>query len=129
MTVAGVFQLLGLGYLAVGLGMLINSKFYRRMIEQMLDSPPVIYLGGFMAFAVGYLLLAFYGTCDVNVRLILTIVGWLALVKGLTAIILPQLLIKVSRGFVRSGKTVMGAGIVMTALGIAMMYLGFIGLR
>lgn len=129
MTVANVFQLLGLGYLAAGLGMLINSTFYRRMIDQMLDSPPVIYISGFMAFAIGYLLLAFYGTWRVDLRLILTIIGGLALLKGLTAIILPQLLIKISRGFIRSGKTVIGTGAVMAALGIAMMYLGFITLR
>lgn len=129
MADANVFQLLGLGYLAAGLGMLINSKFYKRMIEQMLDSPPVIYVSGFMALAVGYLLLAFYSTWGANLRLILTIIGWIALFKGLTAIILPQLLIKVSHGFVRSDKTVTGAGLVMTALGIVMMYLGFIVLR
>jgi uncharacterized protein YjeT (DUF2065 family) len=125
MTDAQVFQLVGLAYLAAGLGMLINSKFYRRMIDQMLDSPPIIYLSGFMALAVGYLLISFYGSRHADLRLILTIIGWLALIKGLTSIIQPQLLIKISRGFMRSDKAVAGAGLVMTVLGIAMLYIGF----
>jgi len=129
MTDAQVFQLLGLAYLAAGLGMLINPKFYKRMIDQMLDSPAVIYVSGFMTLAVGYLLIAFYSTWGVNLRLILTVIGWIALFKGLSCIILPELLIKVSRGFMRSEKTVLGAGAVMTALGIVMMYVGFFAIR
>lgn len=129
MTEAQVFQLVGLAYLAAGLGILVNPTFYKRMIDQMLDSPAIIYVSGFMTLAVGYLLIAFYSTWGVNLRLILTIIGWIALFKGLTAMIRPQLLIKVSRGFIRSGKTVTGAGIFTTALGIAMMYLGFFVLR
>ena len=129
MTDAQVFQLLGLAYLAAGLGMLINPKFYKRMIDQMLDNPPIIYISGFMALAVGYLLIAFYSTWGVNLRLILTVIGWIALFKGLTAIIFPELLIQVSRGFIRSGKTVIGAGLVMTALGIVILYVGFFVIR
>ncbi|MCX5770688.1 MAG: hypothetical protein NTZ09_10510 [Candidatus Hydrogenedentes bacterium] len=129
MTGAPVFQLLGLAYLAVGLGILINPKFYKRMIDQMLDSPALIYLSGFMALAVGYLLIVFYSTWGVNLRLILTVIGWIALFKGLSAIVLPQLLIKISRIFIRSGKTVIGAGLIMTALGVVMLYIGFFAAR
>jgi len=129
MTDADVFQLLGLGYSAAGLGMLIRPKSYTRMINQMLDSPPVIYISGIMGLAVGYLLIRFYSTWAADLRLILTIIGWIALIKGLNAIILPELLVKISRGFIKNGKVVLGAGIVMTALGIVMMYIGFIVLR
>lgn len=126
MTDAYVFQLLGLAYFAAGLGMLIRPAFYARMIAQMLESPPVIYVSGFMTLTLGYLLIRFYGTTSADLRLILTIIGWIALLKGLNAIILPDLLIKFSRGFLRSGRTVAVAGTVMTAVGIAMMYVGFI---
>lgn len=129
MTDAQVFQLLGLAYLAAGLGMLINPTFYKRMIDQMVDSPPVIYVSGFMTLAVGYLLIAFYSTWGVDLRLILTVIGWIALFKGLSAIILPELFVRFSRGFIRSGKTVIGAGLVMTALGIVILYVGFFVIR
>ncbi len=128
MTEAYVFQLFGLGYLAAGLGILVSPKFYARMISQMLDSPPIIYVSGAMAFVAGFLLIRFFSSWSADLPIILTIIGWIALVKGLSAIILPELFIKFSRGLVRSQRAILGTGVVMAALGIAMLYIGFIAL-
>lgn len=125
MTDANVFQLLGLIYLAVGLGMLLNSGFYNRMINQLVQSPPMIYFSGFSALTVGYLLARYYSFWGADRRVILTIIGWIALVKGLTLLILPQQFVKLTAFMVRSEKSTVWQGAVAVLIGAAMMYLGF----
>ena len=53
MSDAQIFQIFSLMYLAVGIGILINSKFYKRIFEDFIERPSVLYIGGLGALIVG----------------------------------------------------------------------------
>ena len=59
MSDAQIFQIFSLVYLAVGIGILINPAFYKKLIEDFIESASVLYLGGIMALVVGYLILVY----------------------------------------------------------------------
>ncbi|MDX1379634.1 MAG: hypothetical protein R3233_00870 [Xanthomonadales bacterium] len=82
--------LLGSVYVAVGLGMLVDSERYRGMAEEFFSSPALTYLGGIMAFAAGVTMVYLHHAWTADWRVIVTVIGWLALVKGVLLLVLPS---------------------------------------
>ncbi len=86
-----IARVFALAYLAIGLGMLINPKYYFKLMEEvMLKSAGVLYLGGAMALIAGYLLVTFHNIWEYSWVVVITIFGWLALLKGLMFLIFPK---------------------------------------
>ncbi len=99
MTDAQIFQILGITYPIVGIGILINPDFYKKLITNFTENPPAIYLSGLVALAIGYLLVMFHNIWAKDWSVIITIFGWAALIKGLFLIVLPKVSIKISNFF------------------------------
>lgn len=124
MTDAQIFQLFGITYLAVGIGMLINPDFYKKMIRDFTENPPAIYLGGLVALAIGFLLVTFHNNWVKDWSVIITIVGWAALIKGLFLIVLPKVSIKVCNAF-KMGELLSVWSTIVIILGALLCWLGF----
>ncbi len=95
MTDAQIFQAIGIVYIAVGIGMLINPDFYKKLIKDFTENTSGIYLGGLVALMIGFLLVTFHNIWSKDWPVIITIIGWVALVKGLFLITLPRVSIKI----------------------------------
>jgi len=126
MTDAQIFQVLGIVYLAVGVGIIINPDFYKKLVTDFMESPPAIYLGGIAALIIGYLLVTFHNTWDKDWSVIITIIGWVALIKGLFLIVLPKMSIKISNSFRKQMIEFLTVwAIVVIILGGLLCWLGF----
>jgi len=88
-TASFVAALIGPIYILVGIGILVDPNHYRKMIEEFLHSPALIYLGGAMAFAAGLSILYFHNVWSSDWRVIITVFGWLACLKGAHLLIFP----------------------------------------
>jgi len=99
MTDAQIFQVLGITYLAVGIGIIINPDFYKKLVTDFTENPPAVYLGGLVALAIGFLLVTFHNIWSKDWSVIITIFGWVALIKGLFLIVLPKVSIKICNFF------------------------------
>ena len=99
MTDAQIFQVLGIVYLAVGIGMLINPDFYKKLMSEFSENPPSMYLSGLAAIVIGYLLVTYHNIWPNDWPVIITIFGWVALIKGLFLLLLPRVSIKISSFF------------------------------
>ena len=84
-----VAALIGPIYVIVGIGILLNPDHYRRMTEDFFRSPALLYLGGAMALAAGLSILYVHHSWSGDWRVIITILGWLATLKGAHLLILP----------------------------------------
>jgi uncharacterized protein YjeT (DUF2065 family) len=124
MTDAQIFQVLGIVYLVVGIGILINPAFYKKLITTFTESPPAIYLSGLVALVIGYLLVTSHIWAK-DWSVIITIFGWAALIKGLFLIVLPKVSIKVSNAFKEMKKFLKVWGIVVAIVGGLLAWVGF----
>ncbi len=126
MTDKQIFQLIGLVYLAVGFGILLNPQYYKQMFADFKKSVAVMYLGGIFAFAIGFLLITFHNIWVKDVSVIITIVGWMALLKGISILVLPKLMMKTMDIFtnVKTSTLMVMAGFII-ALGVLLTYIGF----
>ena len=74
-------------------GMFLNFAEYQRLYEEFSKSPSLCYLGGFMALLMGLIILQFHNKWEAGWPVIVTILGWITLIKGVVLIIFPAAII------------------------------------
>ena len=79
-------------YLAAGLSILINPKFYPKIIDDMLKNVAVIYLYGFLAVVFGMFMVTYHNLWVKNWVVVITLFGWAALLKGFMILVFPKTL-------------------------------------
>ena len=125
MTDTNIFQILGLTYLTIGLGMLASPRFYKEMLNKMIDNEAVLFITGLLVFVIGYFLVAYHNIWTGGWIIIITIFGWLALLKGLMMIVIPEKSIKLYNSIKISKRQLGVYGVIVSVLGIIFTYLGY----
>lgn len=77
-------------WIAFGLGMLMSPKFYKEEIGKLLVTPSFIFLSGFLGIIFGVIITTTHHYWENDWRMIITIFGWIALIKGILLIIAPK---------------------------------------
>ena len=116
-------RLISAVYIAVGLGLLIRPKHYRAMFEEFMGSPALLYLGGITALLVGLLIVLFHNVWTGGWIILLTVIGWMALLKGVLLLVLPDLFAKQTEWILDNPKIIPFIGIFALALGVGVGYL------
>ncbi len=75
------------------LGMLLNLKTYQSLIQEFSKSASLCYLGGFLALALGLVILQFNNKWEAEWPVVITILGWISVVKGTILLVFPQLIL------------------------------------
>lgn len=125
MSDAQIFQVLSITYIAVGIGILINPAFYKKLFEDFIESASALYLGGIMALVVGYLILAFHNTWTKDLSVIITIIGWIALIKGIVILVWPKIIIALAGAMTKKAGVLKIEAVAVIILGLAFSFLGF----
>ena len=125
MSDAQIFQIISIVYIAVGIGIFINPGFYKKLFEDFIENTAVLYLGGIMALTIGYLIVAFHNTWTKDLSVIITIVGCLAMIKGILILIRPNMIIALSKAMVQKESILKIEAIAVIILGLAFAFLGF----
>ncbi len=83
MTDAQIFQLAGIPLFVMGLVWVIRPQSLKQIIKDMAANKGALLLAGISAFVIGYLIVAFHNVWSGGSTVIITVIGWLALLKGL----------------------------------------------
>ena len=120
-----IAQIIGLLFSIDAVGLLINTATYRRMVEEFTESPALCYLGGILALFFGLFILNFNNTWTADWTVIITIIGWLSVVKGVLLIVFPKVYLNFSN-WMRMGDAMMRyIGIIYLLLGLFLTFKGF----
>ena len=79
-----------LAYLAVGLGLLLNPGAFSKVMDSMDSSPGVTYLGGIFTLIIGCLIVVSHNVWVASWPVVITIIGWGAMLKGFALLICPE---------------------------------------
>ena len=71
------------------IGIFLNFNTYQGMIGEFSKSPSLCYLGGFMALLMGLVILQFHNKWEAGWPVVITILGWITIIKGVALIIFP----------------------------------------
>ena len=119
-------RLIGPALLIVGVGILLNQTYYRGMTKEFVVSRPLFYLASIIGVIAGLAIVLVHNVWTPDWRVLITLFGWLNLIRGAFSILLPQ------PSFAFAGRTVTGkymplAGSVFALLlGLTFCYFGYV---
>ncbi|NQT32994.1 MAG: DUF2065 family protein [Candidatus Omnitrophica bacterium] len=120
-----IAKILGPLYVVVGLGILVNPKTYQKIMGDFFENTALLYIGGLMAFLFGVIIIIFHNEWAVNLSLIITILGWLALIKGIVLLVFPSAMKRIAAIYGKSATSIRVAGFIALVLGAVLSYMGY----
>ena len=125
LTVNTIGQIIGLFISVVSIGLLVNTDTYEHMVKEFTKSPALCYLGGVLALFVGLFILISHNKWDTNWTTIITIIGWLSVVKGALLIACLNAFLNFFSWISKSGVSMRYIGIIYLLLGLFLTVKGF----
>ena len=120
-----VAQVLAVAYLSIGVGILLDKAYYKHLFDEVFKDHLGMYIGGFIALVTGFSLVSFHNIWVKDWTVLITIVGWLALIKGVGLLAFPAKYLSHVRDFVRP-KNMGTYTAVLLVLGLVFGYFGFV---
>jgi len=119
-------RLLGPLLLAVGAGILINPKPFHTMAGEVVRSITLVYLFGLFDFAAGLAIVLTHNVWAASWRVLITILGWLMLIRGAVRILAPEAIMGFAAKVIRNKRLVPVSGVVTGVLGLVFCYFGYV---
>jgi len=112
-----IARLMGPYFVVAGIGMLLNQDAYAAMIAEFVHSNALIFISGVLSLPAGLAILNVHRAWTADWRVIITILGWLAVIGGIVRIVLPQVVTMLATT-IYSGPTALTiAGAIVLVLG------------
>lgn len=103
----------------------IHYKAFRALEEEAVKSPMIAYLAGFTILILGVLIVVSHSVWTLDWRIVITIVGWLVLLKGAGRIFFPNAVRRLIEKK-RDNRWFLLAEIVLFLVGLYLLYYGFL---
>ncbi len=118
-------KVIGLVIVISTAAVLIHHKAFRALEEEVVKSPMIAYLAGFTILILGVLLVVSHSVWTLDWRIVITIVGWLVLLKGAGRIFFPNAVRRLIEKK-RDNRWFLLAEIVVFLVGLYLLYYGFL---
>jgi len=120
-----IAQVLGPLYLVAGVGLIAAPERFDRLIAEMEASPGQAFTWGFLALGLGLLILAVHPGWAADWTLLVTLIGWLATVKGVLLLLAPDMTARLTRRLMPTPARLRAWSAVPLALGAVLAAMGF----
>lgn len=120
-------RIIGPGMIIPAIGLFLNFNTYQGIIGEFSKSQSLCYLGGFMALVMGLVILQFHNKWEAGWPVIITILGWITLIKGLVLMLFPGSVISLWHPFVASPTALIVSLGISCAVGIFLTIKGYWG--
>jgi len=95
-------KFLGLYFIIISLALLAHVRQIRAIFIDIMDNPSLLFVTGFMALIMGLLLVLSHNIWTYDWKVIITIIGWTTLLKGILRVLFPRLGVKLNKKWVQS---------------------------
>ncbi|MGO9173939.1 MAG: hypothetical protein ACLP7P_18525 [Rhodomicrobium sp.] len=117
-----IAALLGPTLVAGALAVLLNLSAWPGLIEQVSQSPAIVFLSGFQLFVAGLAILYYHNRWTAGWPVLVTVFGWIAVLGGLLRILFPLQLFKYGLGAVQTPGVLPAVAVVLLAAGAFLSY-------
>ncbi len=118
---AVIAEVLGIFFVVMGAAMVVNAKETAAVLEEAAQNKGYLWLWGFLALTTGAVIVSLNNMWTSGLPLVITILGWLALIKGAFILFFPAVTTALYRKFGKSGLMTF-AGVVALVVGFALLY-------
>ena len=120
-----IAQLLGPLYVVVGLALLLRPKLFRVFVQEFNATGVLMYLAGFLGLLAGLALVLIHNVWALDWRLIITLIGWVALIRALVTIFWPEQIVSLGSKLLKNNRIFAIAGTANFIIGVVLSYFGF----
>jgi len=119
-------KLIGPIFLIVGIGLLLNRDRYRAVVDEVMSSHTLLYIFGAIALTGGLAIVLTHNIWVWDWPVIITIVGWLMIVRGSLRIVIPQQVEDLARKMVAGWSNILLiSGLLVITLGAFLCWKGY----
>jgi len=120
-----LFKAIGLYFVIVGISVLANKKAYLKLTKELSsDQKPMNLMFGFITLIIGILMVLSHNTWNAFPEILVSLYGWIALIKGISILALPSFYQK-SVAKMSNEKTLKMIALFYIAFGCYVCYLAF----
>lgn len=120
-----VAKIIAIIYLSVAAGLIFSRDYYKKELIKIIENSGAMYVGAFIAIVFGFLIIQYHNIWESNWTVLITIIGWLSLIKGILIMAFPKLLNMVKPLYKNGNPTILM--VICLILGAVFGYFGFIG--
>jgi len=117
-------RLIGPVMALVGVSVLANEAAFRKLAQDFLRSPALIFLSGMILMPAGLAVVLSHNVWVANWPVIVTLLGWIAIISGAVRVFAPDRATKLGKK-VLSYNFTMAAATFWVIVGAALCYFGF----
>lgn len=119
-------RLIGPMMLAVGAGLLIDQRAFKEMAAEFLASRTLLFLSGFLTLLGGLAIVNTHNVWELGWPVVITIIGWLAVIGGTVRIVWPSVAKSVGNRMLERAEAITAAGGFNLLLGVFLCYMGYL---
>lgn len=120
-----IAKILGPLYMLSAFAWLFNRNVYGEIIEEYAHNRALLYVSAILAFLFGAVILTFHNVWTANWQGVITFLGLLGLIKGVSIIVYPVGTMKMARWFSKHQPTLAAMFVLVFVLGVVLTYFGY----
>jgi hypothetical protein len=117
---------LGLYFIIVSVGMLLNGNKLKPILVDFLKDPGMVLMSGFLALIIGILIVVSHNIWVMGWPVIITVLGWFSLFKGIIRFMCPEMVINKTSIWIESRTTYNISLFIILLLGVVLLYFGYV---
>ena len=118
-------KLIGPVCLVIGIALLINGAAFRTLAGEFLNNPALMFLSGVITLPAGLAVVLTHNVWTADWRILITILGWLAVIGGLFRLLAPQRAVAVGRTMLANPSTLHISTGVYLVIGALLSFFGY----
>ncbi len=119
-----ISKIIGIIYFSFGIGLFFNPFYYQKVFKELFENTSYLILGGILAIIFGVFIIQYHNNWVKNWIVLITIIGWVALLKGILLLAFPTSLTVFKSFFVKKKIHCFFAPILII-FGLVFLYFGF----
>lgn len=123
-TTLVIARILGAYMLIMGVAVLIHRNTIREMMERLEKDFPLTFIMGVMALILGLVIVSLHNVWAGPVSVAISLIGWLALLKGAGIVLLRQRYIDLFRPLAQSARAGLLWGAIVALVGLWLLSAG-----
>jgi hypothetical protein len=108
-----------------GVSLLMNELAFRKMAQEFLRSPALIFFSGMILMPAGLAVVLTHNVWALDWRIVVTLLGWIAVISGAVRIFAPDRAIKLGKKAIARKEYTTAAAAVWLVIGAVLCYFGF----
>jgi hypothetical protein len=118
-----IARILGLYLIVLAIALLVNIRKLNAVMND--ANLPYIFLSGAIATLTGTLIIVSHNIWEADWKVLITLIGWLAFIKGALRMIFPKRALKMITTFLKHKTRCYVTGVIVLILGVYLSYVGF----